>query len=387
MAAIDEIMDRRCKTGDESNTFVREVTDRRSVLRNVGIVALAGAVSGFGGFARSAAAHSAEPPEKRWTREFGGAETERAYDMIRTDDCGFALVGYTRSADPDASTRAWFVKTDSDGEKEWSLDYDWRFFESVLQVDDGYLVSGSKSGKQGGEAGVHKIDAEGKTEWSRTYGIGSGRVSAITELADGGVVGGGSLLLKLTQDGDKEWYRNRHVEDVVATDDGGVAYVSDSALMKSDSDGRVQLATWFHAGKPDKFSALTRTSDGGYALLGTVRIEQTEELKTRVVRTSARGEKLWETRFTPFGVHYDIIELSDGTFVAVGGRTRFQIVKLDSDGTLLWSKRYLETEKLNTAEAVVETEAGGLAVSGTSPTTEKEGSNNRQMVLIKTEEE
>ena len=87
-------------------------------------------------------------PEVEWQRSYGGEDEEYFYDLAQTGDGGFILIGYETSfGHPDPDT--WVVKTDRDGEIQWTREIDseqFGLFRHVIQTEDGgYLFAGRYS--------------------------------------------------------------------------------------------------------------------------------------------------------------------------------------------------------------------------------------------------
>lgn len=84
-------------------------------------------------------------PVKEWSRTFGGGDNDIASSLIQTSDGGYALAGGTGSYGAGA-VDFWLVKTDSQGEKEWSRTFggsDRYGANSVVQTSDGgYALAG-----------------------------------------------------------------------------------------------------------------------------------------------------------------------------------------------------------------------------------------------------
>lgn len=64
----------------------------------------------------------------QWSRTLGGSKDEEAFDIIQTADGGYALCGYTESADGDIRVNKgkrdlWVVKLGSDGFLEWEATF------------------------------------------------------------------------------------------------------------------------------------------------------------------------------------------------------------------------------------------------------------------------
>ncbi|MCL0069783.1 PKD domain-containing protein [Dehalococcoidia bacterium] len=115
------------------------------------------------------------PPEKEWSQIFGGAHLDWGSSVHQTADGGFIVTGVTWSFGAGVSD-LWLIKTDSEGDKEWSRTFggaeeDWGF--SVQQTDDGgFIVTGRTMSFGAGVSDLWliKTDSAGNEQWSRTFG-------------------------------------------------------------------------------------------------------------------------------------------------------------------------------------------------------------------------
>ena len=131
-----------------------------------------------------------------WTRRFRTAYNERCQGVTQTSDGGYALVGWR--ADDTGYTGAWIIKTNSNGDSVWGRGYggaSMEDFRSVVQTSDGgYLLLGSTWSFGAGDEDLWllKVDADGDSLWSRTYGTSykeQGR--ALIQTTSGGFVTAG----------------------------------------------------------------------------------------------------------------------------------------------------------------------------------------------------
>ena len=158
---------------------------------------------------------------KEWDKTIGGGLEDGAYDIQQTPDRGYIVAGYTRST-TDGSYKVYIVKTDSDGNVEWSKDFgggsDDQAF-SLEQHRDGYVVAGfTKSHGESSDVYVLRVDLDGNLVWEKTFG---GRdteevAQSIYRTSDGGYILAGKTnqytygsydvyLLKLDSDGNEQW--------------------------------------------------------------------------------------------------------------------------------------------------------------------------------------
>ncbi|MBN2366061.1 MAG: hypothetical protein EH225_08655, partial [Calditrichaeota bacterium] len=154
-------------------------------------------------------------------KNYGSYLHERARGVMQTSDGGYILVGDKSNGgmNPDI----YVVKTDESGDTAWTRTYE-RTYSSiahaVLETSDGFLVAGAEVvtiGPGRSDFFLMKIDFQGDTVWTRTYG-GSKDEQAFDVKAtpDGGYllcgqaeeVGGGQMfywLVKTSSSGDSIW--------------------------------------------------------------------------------------------------------------------------------------------------------------------------------------
>lgn|GEM_PF-6241183 len=126
------------------------------------------------------------------------------------------------------------------------------------------------------------------------------------------------------------------------------------------------------------------TSDGGYVLIGQTNSNDYDvagnddyEYDGWVVRLRANGEILWQTVFPSFNTDthpnvdlHDIQPTSDGGYIVVGVYSPpgdyFDYVglvaKIDDQGNVQWQKMLGETNAIDSANGVVQTQDGGYMV-------------------------
>ncbi len=143
-----------------------------------------------------------------WQKTYGGSKYEEGNSLIETLDHGYAIAGFTTSADGDASglhgsyfSDCWIVKTDNAGKIEWQKclgGSNGDIAYSILQTSDsGYIVSANTSSSDGDVTGYHdntdcwvfKLSKSGKLVWQKTFGGSASDAnsgSGIMQTADSG---------------------------------------------------------------------------------------------------------------------------------------------------------------------------------------------------------
>lgn len=239
-------------------------------------------------------------------------------------------------------------------------------------VDGGYVAVGNTRsfGLGGEDVYVIRTDAAGDSLWTETYG------------------GGGD---------DNGWA-------VQETGDGGfmIAGFTDSYgagavdfyVIRTDASGDT-LWTRTYGGEGDEYCwDMDQTHDGGYILAG-----ETGEAGNYgsgdkdfyLVRIDAQGTLMWSQTYGGPETDrcYSIRQTSDGGFITVGSTTSFgagdvdaYVVKTDAEGVLEWSQTY-GTEAFDMGHDIGQTTDDGYIIFGY---TESYGAAGRDVQLIKTDD-
>jgi hypothetical protein len=161
-----------------------------------------------------------------WTQKFGatGMGSIEGKSVQQTTDGGYILVGSAQFVGDDYE-QVWLIKTDANGDVEWSADYgdgtsDTEEGESVRQTTDGgYIITGRKR-EMGYDSDLWlvKTNASGVIEWADIYGHEDHNDwgYCVRQTTDGGYVVAGEAglddpvrtdcwLLKTDENGDSLW--------------------------------------------------------------------------------------------------------------------------------------------------------------------------------------
>ena len=60
---------------------------------------------------------------EQWNTTFGGDQVDRGWTVQQTSDGGYVIGGDTDSYDTAGGVDAWLIKTDSNGNAQWSKAY------------------------------------------------------------------------------------------------------------------------------------------------------------------------------------------------------------------------------------------------------------------------
>ena len=198
------------------------------------------------------------------------------------------------------------------------------------------------------------------------------------------------VAYRLNSKGETVWYKETDgfsAEWVVATSDGGFVLggliypgggkKSDLYALKLDAAGNKVWIKNFGGTEYDSFSSLIATSDGGFLVLGSKYIDARLTRDMYVIKLDKDGNTLWEKTFGNSGRHAQGADAAvevPGGFVVAGyiqsTATSFdpKILKLDSNGTLIWEKTYSKPERTS-PESIIQTPDGGFMLAGSSTNT------------------
>lgn len=196
-------------------------------------------------------------------------------------------------------------------------------------------------------------------EWNRTYG-GSGTdvIRSVQQDLDGGFVSAGSTT-SYGASGDDVW------------------------VIKTDINGTILWNKTFGGNGRDIAYCIVRTSDGGYALAGSIGISVSGAW---VIKIDSSGNESWNKTFAGEGFR-SIQQTLDGGYILAGSTrslsyiSRAWLVKIDSTGNESWNKTF--GTNYGFLSSVQQTLDRGYILAGDIIST---GSNTPSGWLIKTNE-
>lgn len=329
----------------------------------------------------------AQAPAIQWQKSLGGLNTEEANDIIQTIDGGYLIAGNADSNTGQITGNHgymdyWLVKLNSAGTMQWQRSFGGSADDtasSVIQTTDGgFAVAGTSYSNNGDVTGNHgnsdiwitKLNSDaGVIEWQKSLG-GTWYESArkIIQTADGGYIVSGSS--------------NSNNGDVT-----GNHGTFDFWIVKLSSTGNIQWQKSFGGSGEDIASSIIQTADGNYVVAGSSTSNDGNVTGNHGWRdfwilklNSDGGVIFWQKSFG--GSHVEVlnsmITTSDGGYILAGsaysddgditgsmGGTDYWIVKLNSTGNLQWQKS-LGGTKVDIASSILQTSDGGYMVVGSS---------------------
>jgi len=238
----------------------------------------------------------------------------------------------------------------------------------------------------------------GALEWARKYGgAGGDRAYSVVQTSDGGyaLAGGTSSfgasedfwLVKTDSVGIMEWNKtyggegNDRAYSVVQTSDGGYALAGctyslgvggDFWLVKTDSVGNMKWSKNYGGPENEEAYSMVQTVEGGYALAGC-NSSAVANYDFCLVKVDSAGTMEWSRNYGTTGeeVANSVVQTNDGGY-ALAGYTDFYsafkamyIVKTNSGGTQQWWTALSGTGDIY-AYSVIQTVDGGYALAGSA---------------------
>lgn len=337
-------------------------------------------------------------PDSVWSRTYGGLGSDDCHKLEATSDGGYILAGTTTSFGG-GNQDIWLLKADVNGDSIWSRTFGGSNNDQgqvVLETsDNGLLIGGgtSSSGSGGMDMMIVKTDSDGNTEWSQVIGgTGSDICYAAVQTADSGYAVGGVLsatgmgsnfgLVKLSANGAILWSRSyggaaiELCNSIQQTSDGGYILGGftnsfglgnfDYWLLKTDANGDSIWSRTFGTPLADFGTGVVQSSDGGYVIAGYANSGGAMGIQFLVFKTTSSGTMQWARGYggTMTDRCNSIRQSQDGGYFLIGTYNNdFAVLKTASNGDSLWLSTVGGSDA-DEAFALAETADGGLALAG-----------------------
>ena len=329
--------------------------------------------------------HSQISPAIQWHKTWGGGGVDQAKAVQQCRDGGYVMFGHTTSANGDVtgnhgSYDYWVVKMDANGTLEWQKSLggtgmDWG--TSIQQTtDDGFIVAGFTTSNNGDVSGNHgdydywlvKLDDSGNIQWQKSYGgMGIEQAKSIRQCADGGYIVAGS-----------SWSSDGDVTGPHGSDDYWV--------VKLDTIGNLQWQYTFGGTGNDLATCVRQTADHGYVVVGYTNSSDVNIAGIKggfdywIIKLDSIGTVEWSKRYGGEGDDeaFSVQQTRDDGYIIAGftssiggditankGTFDYWIVKLDDAGALQWQKT-IGGSGVENAYAINLTADGGYIVAGNS---------------------
>ncbi|MCD2421815.1 hypothetical protein LQ567_03520 [Niabella pedocola] len=331
------------------------------------------------------------PPAVQWQKSLGGSGDDRAYCIKSCSDGGYIVAGSSGSAGAvngdvtgnHGSLDYWVVKLKNDGTIDWQKSLGGSGADIASAVapsnDGGYIVAGYSNstdgdvtGNQGGnDYWVVKLDAAGNIAWQKSMGGSkTDRAQSVLVVSDGYIVAGYSQ----STDGD------------VGVTQGSY----DGWVVKLDNSGNVLWKQKMGGPGWDDIYSIQATADGGFIVAGSSESKTGDFAGNHgsadywIVKLDTNGNVVWQKLLGGTGAEYaTFIQCTDDGGYIVSGYTNSAnsgdvganhggidcwIIKLDGMGIVQWQKM-LGGPGNDNANCVQPAADGGYIIGGYSAAT------------------
>ena len=163
-----------------------------------------------------------------------------------------------------------------------------------------------------------KTDKFGNIQWDKEYTAGFKTGMVVHEMADGGYMCTGRIMM-----------------DNLGVDLG------DFYLMRTDSDGNLLWSKKYGGSAYELFWKAQITTDGGVIMAGSTDSYGAGDQDVYVVKVDSNGNLQWANTFGGSGGDYahGVKQTPDGGYI-IGGQKGPEgyVIKLDNNGNLQWAK-------------------------------------------------
>ncbi len=334
---------------------------------------------------------------------YGGTKNESARAVSATTDGGYAILGYTQSIDGDILGRTqenfdyWVLKYDASNVLEWSKTYggslDDRGNDIIQTNDGGYAILGSSAssdidvtqnaGSQ--DYWITKLDALGNISWQHSYGY-SGLDSGLSliQSSDNGFLLVGVLDVTASGgEGNSKTENRRHA--------GG-----DYWAIKLNAGGNEEWRKYFGGSFTDTPYDVLQV-ENGYLIVGSSDSDDVDISNNKgtydfwVVKISTDGTLIWEKSYGGQEIDeaWGISPTSDGNYVIVGdtrsndidvsnnnGAADLWLIKISPSGELIWEKSF-GGSSFDVGRSVSKTQDNGFILCGSSRSSDGDLNTNK----------
>ncbi len=334
-----------------------------------------------------------------WDKTIGGNSADFLSTIKKTTDGGYILGGFSTSGISGEKTEnsrggedCWVVKINASSTIEWQKTLGGSGSDVIISIqqtaDGGYILGGlsdsnisgekTENSRGGSDYWIVKLSADGIIEWQKTIG-GSydDDLTSVQQTTDGGYILVG-------------YSRSNISGEKTENNRGSATSTDDYWIVKLRSDGIIAWQKTIGGSDDDELESVQQTTDGGYILGGlsnsSISGEKTENSRGKndywVIKLDTLGAIIWQK--TIGGSQEDFLksiqQTMDGGYILGGysfsntsgektennrGNYDYWVIKLDTDGAIIWQKTIGGTNDDNLI-SVQQTTDGGYILGGES---------------------
>ncbi|MHA1967122.1 MAG: hypothetical protein ACW964_04885 [Candidatus Hodarchaeales archaeon] len=326
----------------------------------------------------------------QWNKTFGDELDDQAYSIVQTDDDGLIISGEItsyNSSDLWSERELSLIKLNEDGVTQWSETYGQKYshvggYTVIQSMDGGFASAGYITTNIHDDVFFIKTHNNGSLEWIQKYGSkDEERIYSVFQTAEGGY-----LLAGFTD---------------------SFHYIGDSVyLLKVDPLGNEEWHVCYGGASTYEFEcvySMIQTEDEGFVLAGYTSTYgtypgQLGEEDVWLFKIDSNGIIQWNKTYGYQGIDraFSLIETSEGDYVLAGYTTTsdqkedIYVLKTDSNGILEWSNIHGGKED-DRAHSIIQDEEGNLVLTGYTDSIHStrlgdvgnSESNNRDAIILK----
>lgn len=351
------------------------------------------------------------PTKIELIKTFGGAKNDSFQSVVNTTDGGYAILGFTQSNDFDISDKTdesfdfWLLKFSADDVLLWSKTFggseDDRGADIIATNDGGFALFGfskSTNGNLTENAGnqdfwIIKTSSTGDISWQKTFGFSGADV--------------GTSLIQTTDSG----FLITGVLDVTASGGQGNKTAQKHAggdvwAIKLDASGNKEWQNYFGGTNTDTPFGIQETDDNSFIIIASSDSNDFNITNNKgqydfwILKIASDGALIWQKNFGGSEIEEPrgICKTNDGNFLIVGdtrssdqdvsknnGAADIWLIKISPEGELLWEKTVGGTS-FDAARAIFKSKNYGYFIAGNSRSSnngfENKGQNDTWILKI-----
>jgi hypothetical protein len=321
-------------------------------------------------------------------KHFGYSLRDAGRAVIETKDGNFIITGNTEIPALGRVDDVLIAKVDGNGDTLWLKAFGGTGFDggfSIVQtIDRGFIIAGYVDGNL--DSYFIKTDSNGVLQWSKVYSFG-GYESAfsVKELTSRdfiivGYADSCGVISKVNLLGDTLWskkYCNSRTAfgDIQLTADGnfilGGSLGNGFYLTKTDTLGEILWAVTDTLYGYAIIRSITEATDGSFLSVGQTRSRLSgSHWDIMIVKLSSDGNIVWEKTYGDTSITEDgrTIQqtLDNNYFILANKDSKVYVLKLNSQGDTLWTRQYGQPgNAYATCSSGELTNDGGIIITGT----------------------
>jgi hypothetical protein len=279
----------------------------------------------------------------RWQRTYGNGSG----NAVSFANEGFIVAGEkTLEKGQNVQNRSWLIKTDSQGNQQWSRTYQGLGLNAVVNASDGGFVALGHFNVTGVERpGLLKVDSAGNLQWVKTYTSSEANVLKLTALIQ--TIDGGYGLVGEMQ------YSTHNIT------------IRNGWFVKTDANGEIQINRPFSMNGACVLRSVVQADDGGYLLAGATSDSVNGTYSACLIGTDWDGHSQWSrvnsTLADTVGgngfEYYTAAKTMNGSYIVIGYLNGFGATEenVDSAGNTLEYEIKADSPQINYAITTIQT--------------------------------